>query len=301
MEHPGQHVSPWSDALRGPWSGLWLPWIMLAVSAGLYIAGAIRLWRKGAIGRGLRAWEIVAFAAGWMTIVVAQVSPLAWLSEQLFSAHMTQHELLMLIAAPLLVLGRPMVVMMWALPAAGRQKLGALSQEPLIASPWRLLTAPLTVWALHGAALWIWHMPTLYQGALANDSLHLVQHACFLGTAALFWWTIVQGRYGRIGYGAAVLYVFSTMLHSGLLGALITFAPGVIYPAYGRSAPAWNISPLEDQQLAGLIMWIPFGIVFLILGLALFAAWIGESDRRLAYGRVNALTGQARPGGSDAA
>jgi putative membrane protein len=273
---------------------------MLALSALLYTAGVVRLWRKGAIGRGVRRWEILAFATGWLTIVVAQVSPLAWLSEQLFSAHMTQHELLMLIAAPLLVLGRPMVVMMWALPAPGRQTLGTFSQEPFIARPWRVLTAPLTVWALHGAALWIWHVPVLYQGALANDNLHLVQHACFLGTAALFWWTIVQGRYGRIGYGAAVLYVFSTMLHSGLLGALFTFAPTAMYPAYARSALAWNVSPIEDQQLAGLIMWIPFGIVFLILGLALFAAWMGESDRRLAYGRVNALTGRAHRGGADA-
>jgi cytochrome c oxidase assembly factor CtaG len=300
MAHPGEHTSPWSDALTGPWSALWLPWTMLALSAVLYTTGVVRLWRKGVIGRGLRRWEIVAFACGWLTIVVAQVSPLAWLSEQLFSAHMTQHELLMLIAAPLLVLGRPMVVMMWALPASARHRLGAFSQEPVVARPWRVLTTPLAVWALHGAALWIWHVPSLYQDALASDNVHLLQHACFLGTAALFWWTIVQGRHGRIGYGAAVVYVFSTMLHSGLLGALFTFAPGTIYPSYARTAPAWNVSPLDDQQLAGLIMWIPFGIVFLVLGLALFAAWMGESDRRLAYGRANALAGGTSAGGADA-
>jgi cytochrome c oxidase assembly factor CtaG len=273
---------------------------MLAISALLYAAGAIRLWRRGALGHGLRGWEIGAFAAGWIAIVIAQVSPLAWLSEQLFSAHMTQHELLMLIAAPLLVLGRPMVVMMWALPASSRRELGDLTRRRVVSQPCRVLTTPLLVWALHGAALWIWHVPVLYQAVLTNDNLHLVQHACFLGTAILFWWTIVQGRYGRIGYGAAVLYVFSTMLHSGLLGALFTFAPSPIYPAYERSATGWNVSPLEDQQLAGLIMWIPFGIVFLILGLALFAAWMGESDHRLAYGRVNALTGRSPKGERDA-
>jgi putative membrane protein len=300
MAHPGEHTSPWSDVLHGPWSALWLPWTMLALSATLYTLGIVRLWKKGTIGRGLRRWEIGAFAAGWLTIVVAQVSPLAWLSEQLFSAHMTQHELLMLIAAPLLVLGRPLVVMMWALPATARRRAGDLVQEPLVWRPWRFLTAPLVVWALHGAALWLWHLPAWYQGALANDNLHLVQHACFLGTAALFWWTIVHGRYGRIGYGMAVLYVFTTMLHSGLLGALFTFAPRAIYPAYARSAPAWNVSAVEDQQLAGLIMWIPFGIVFLIVGLALFAAWMGESDRRLSYGRVSALSAPAEGGPADA-
>ena len=300
MAHPGEHASPWTDALSGPWSSLWLPWTMLAMSAVLYGTGALRLWRRGVIGHGVRRWELLAFAAGWTAIVIAQVSPLAWLSEQLFSAHMTQHELLMLVAAPLLVLGRPMVVMMWGLPAATRQRLGRVSQQPFVGRPWRLLTAPLVVWALHGAALWVWHVPLLYQDALASDNLHLVQHACFLGTAALFWWTIVQGRYGRLGYGAAVVYVFSTMLHSGLLGALFTFAPGTIYPAYSRSAPAWGVSAIEDQQLAGLIMWIPFGIVFLILGLALFAAWMGESDRRLAYGRVTALAAGRPPGERDA-
>lgn len=290
MAHPGEHTSPWADTLHGPWSPLWLPWAMLAMSGLMYTVGVLRLWRRGAVGRGLRPWEIGAFALGWLTIVLAQVSPLAWLSEQLFSAHMTQHELLMLVAAPLLVLGRPMVVMMWALPAGARRWAGDLTQEPVVGTPWRFLTTPVVVWALHGAALWLWHLPAWYEGALASDNVHLVQHACFLGTAALFWWTIVHGRYGRIGYGMAVLYVFTTMLHSGLLGAMFTFAPRAIYPAYARTAPSWNVSAVEDQQLAGLIMWIPFGIVFLVVGLALFAAWMGESDKRLSYGRVSALS-----------
>jgi cytochrome c oxidase assembly factor CtaG len=304
MAHPGTHAASVSDALHGPWSTLWLPWGMLALSGALYATGVVRLWRKGALGHGLRPWEPLCFAAGWLTIVVAQVSPLAWLSEQLFSAHMTQHELLMLIAAPLLVLGRPLVVMLWALPANGRRRAGTLVQQPLVARPWRVVTAPIVVWTLHGAALWLWHLPAWYEGALTNDNVHLAQHACFLGTAALFWWTIVHGRYGRVGYGMAVLYVFTTMLHSGVLGALFTFAPRAIYPAYARTAPAWNMTAVEDQQLAGLIMWIPFGLVFLVVGLALFAAWMGESDRRLTLGRAHALTSPANagpPGGKDAA
>lgn len=298
MAHPGTHTSPLADALGGPWSALWLPWVMLAISASLYAGGLLRLWRKGVVGKGVRRWEPVCFAAGWLTIVVAQVSPLAWLSEQLFSAHMTQHELLMLIAAPLIVLGRPLVVMLWALPAPVRGRVGFVSQQPMVSRPWRFLTTPLVVWALHGLALWVWHLTSWFEGALASDNWHLVQHACFLGTAALFWWTIVHGRYGRLGYGMAVLYVFTTMLHSGVLGALFTFAPSPFYPTYARTAGAWNVTPVEDQQLAGLIMWIPFGVVFLIVGLALFAAWMGESDKRLAYGRVHALTHPPAPDAS---
>jgi putative membrane protein len=295
MTHPESHGSPLSALMQGPWSADPIPWTLLILSGLAYTAGVVRLWRQhGARPRGLRWWEPLSFAAGWLTIVGAQVSPLDWLSGQLFSAHMTQHELLMLIAAPLLVLGRPLVVMLWALPTTRRRAAGALARRPLIARPWRLLTTPLIVWILHGAALWLWHLPSWYQAAVADDTIHLVQHACFLGTAALFWWTLVHGRYGRGGYGIAVLYVFTTMLHSGMLGALLTFSPHSWYPVYAERAPAWNLAPLEDQQLAGLIMWIPFGVVFLVVGLALFAAWLGESERRRAHGSVEAAVQAAR-------
>lgn len=285
MEH-ARVTHQLSDALSGPWSWHWLPLALVAVSGLLYAAGLWRLWRKGALARALRWWEPVSFALGWLTIVVAQASPLAWLSEQLFAAHMTQHELLMLVAAPLLVLGRPLVVMIWAFSARGRARVASVARGRTVSRAWRLLTVPLLVWVLHAAALWLWHLPAWYQAALDNPDLHLLQHACFLGTAALFWWTLVHGRYGRMGYGVAVLFVFTTMLHSGLLGALFTFASTSIYPAYASTAPPWRLSALEDQQLAGLIMWIPFGVVFMIVALALFGAWLGESDRRLRLGRM---------------
>jgi mono/diheme cytochrome c family protein len=107
-------------------------------------------------------------------------------------------------------------------------------------------------------------------------------HVCFLLTACLFWWALIHGRYGRLGYGAAVLFVFATAVHSGALGALMTFAPRAWYPLYAHRSAAAGHDPLQDQQLAGLIMWIPFGVVFLVLALALFAAWLGESERRAA-------------------
>jgi putative membrane protein len=290
MVHPGDHeVSAVGSLIGGPWSTEAIPWAMLAVSGSAYVVGLMRL-RRASPRSGLRWWEPTCFAAGWLVILLAQVSPLAWLSEQLFAAHMTQHELLMLIAAPLLVLGRPLLVMLWALPRRGRQAVGGATRRRAFAAGWRWISAPFAVWALHGLALWIWHLPSWYQAAVAHEGLHLVQHACFLGTALLFWWTLVHGRFGRIGYGAAVLFIFTTMLHSGLLGALFTFSERAWYPTYARSAPAWHVSGLEDQQLAGLIMWIPFGVVFLVVALAMFSAWLGESDRRLRYGSVAALT-----------
>jgi putative membrane protein len=287
MAHPDHDVG--GTLVHGPWSTQALPWMMIAISGTAYALGARRL-RRQAGDRGLRRWEIASFAAGWLTIVIAQVSPLAFLSEQLFSAHMSQHELLMLIAAPLLVLGRPMYVMLWALGAEDRLHIASATRAPAVARTWRVITAPLFVWTLHGLALWVWHLPSLYEAAVADPNIHLVQHAFFLGSAALFWWTVINGRHGRAAYGAAVIYVFTTMLHSGLLGAMVALAPRVWYPSYAITAPPWGLSGLEDQQLAGLIMWVPFGIVFLVIGLALFTAWLGESDRRLRYGSVHALT-----------
>jgi hypothetical protein len=106
-----------------------------------------------------------------------------------------------------------------------------------------------------------------------------VQHISFFGTAALFWWGIAHGRYGRIAYGAAVVYVFATAVHSGVLGALLTFSPRVWYAPY-LTSHASGLTPLEDQQLAGLLMWVPAGLIFAMGGLGFFAAWLRESDRR---------------------
>jgi putative membrane protein len=208
---------------------------------------------------------------------------------------MTQHELLMMVAAPLFVLARPLAPVLWALPSRTRRRLAAALHAPGARRAWRLLTGALTVWVLHGFALWAWHVPSLFEAALASEWIHALQHACFFWTAALFWWAVVHGRYGRLGYGMAVLFVFTTGLHSGLLGALLTWSQSVWYPSYAARAPAWGVAALDDQHLAGLIMWVPAGATFIVVGLALFAAWIGESDRRVAFTRTEALL---RGGGS---
>ena len=103
----------------------------------------------------------------------------------------------------------------------------------------------------------------------------------------------MHGRYGRIGYGIAVLYVFLTAVHSSVLGALLTVAPSIWYPWYAATARAWEINALHDQQLAGLVMWVPSGVIFIVLGLALFAAWLGEAERRAALGMVGGVQDSA--------
>jgi len=133
---------------------------------------------------------------------------------------------------------------------------------------------------IHAVVLWAWHAPALFQATLDNESVHALQHASFLFSALLFWWAVIHGRQRALGFGFAVLYMFTTALHSGLLGALLTFANSVWYPGYVERTAAWGLTPLEDQQIGGLIMWIPAGLVYIAAGLALFAGWLRESEAR---------------------
>jgi cytochrome c oxidase assembly factor CtaG len=295
--HGGHHLD--AGTVLSWWT--WEPYTvaLLALAAGLYAGGLFRLWRRAGVGGGIRRWQAACFAAGWLALIAALLSPVDALGGILFSAHMAQHELLILVAAPLMVLGRPLAPMLWALPGAARETAGRWSRAPAFAAGWRRLTAPLAVFLLHGLALWIWHLPSLYQATLGNDFIHTLQHLSFFLSSALFWWALIHGRFGRLGYGAAVLYVFLTSLHSGVLGALLTFAPRLWYPIYAARTSRWGLSPLEDQQLAGLIMWIPAGALFIVLGLGLFAAWLGEAERRVAHTRSETLlrTLREEPGG----
>jgi putative membrane protein len=249
----------------------------LIVAGALYANGSVRLARRGAVHR---RGERAAFAIGWAALVAAIVPPLDTLVRDFFSAHMAQHELMMLVGAPLVVAGRPLPVWLAGLPVPLRTGAASLLQSPAGAGAWRGLTSPLTAWVLHGLAIWVWHVPALYELAVRNEAVHALQHAMFVGTAALFWWGMVYGRYGRAGYGAAVFYVFTTTVHTGLLGAILTLAQSPLYPGYAATAAGHGMDPLEDQQLAGLIMWVPAGLVLTMLGIALFAAWLGEAERR---------------------
>jgi putative membrane protein len=269
------------------WHDLWRSWsfepvvvFSLILTAGLFILGLRKAWRHSGAGKGIRKWEALAFVGGWFALFIALVSPIHAWGQVLFSAHMTQHEILMLVAAPLLVLGRPLIAFMWALPLAWSRRIGAFSKIGWFQKSWRVLTIPLVAWVIHAVALWSWHEPMLFEAVLHDEWVHTAQHLSFLLSALLFWWALIQGRQGWMGYGAAALYVFTTSLHSGLLGALLTFSRTIWYPSYVGLTNSWGLTPLEDQQLGGLIMWIPAGVLYAIAGLALVAGWLREAETR---------------------
>ena len=276
--HDGQPLAP--HDLWSAWS--WEPIVLvsLVLSLWLYFRGLRAVWRSAGPGHGVRIWEAAAFFLGWVTLAIALVSPLHRLGGALFTAHMAQHELLMVVAAPLLVLGRPIVPFLWAIPPSWRRIAGSVAAAVPVKRSWEFLTMAPVAWALHGLAIWVWHAPSLYQATLGGETLHTLQHVSFLGTALLFWWALLRGREGRLGRPAAVIYLFTTAMHTSLLGVLLTFSERLWYPLYDATTAPWGLTPLEDQQLAGLIMWVPAGVSYLIATLGLAATWLKEPAAR---------------------
>jgi len=255
------------------------PWVLflLALSVLLYGLGLRRLWPRARASRAPLARQTTWFALGWGSLVLALASPIDSAGSFSFAAHMVQHELLMIVAAPLLVLGRPLGVWVWAFPYAWRRRIGAATRNGAVRAAWGSLTRPLNAWLLHFAALWMWHVPATFQAGLASNGIHALQHASFLFSALLFWWAVL-GRHGvHNSRGAAIVYLFTTMMHTGALGALFTMSEQVWYPMYGSKAMAFGLGALEDQQLGGLIMWIPGGLAYVAAGLVLCAHWLGQA------------------------
>jgi putative membrane protein len=146
------------------------------------------------------------------------------------------------------------------------------------------LTAPAAAFALHALALLMWHVPAAYDAAVRSESLHAIEHLTFLGTALLFWWVVLSpSAHGGLNYALRFPYLLGMTLVGTAIGAVLTFASSSLYHAYLASAPTRGMTPLEDQQIAGLIMWIPGGVAYLIAAAGLFLQWMrveGEREHR---------------------
>jgi putative membrane protein len=248
-------------------------------AGGIYAAG-LRRTGSSATGRGGRRWRSACYFAGVAIAAAALAPPVVPFVDLRFAAHMAQHEILMLVVPLLVALARPSGVLLWGLPAPVRRGCVRAARARGLRSAAGFATNPAAAFAIQTALLWLWHLPGAFDGALRHDSAHALQHASFMGSAALFWWAVLHGRFGRAGYGAAAVFVFATALHTGALGALLAVAPTPRYPTHAARAAAHGIDPLADQQLAGLLMWIPASVVLLAATLGLFAAWLGEAQRR---------------------
>jgi putative membrane protein len=246
----------------------------------MYAVGLIVYWRRAGPGHGIRFAESAAFLAGMIALSVAMVWPLDVLGEWSLAMHMAQHMLLIAVVAPLIVLGRPGVVWLKALPAAWtsrvRSTLRAVKDWKRLATLAGLTTAT----SLQIVVMWGWHAPQAMQFALTNDLAHYAMHGSFLAAGLLFWWALLRSlRDGAAGFGAGAIALVGTMAQMGLLSALLTFSRRPLYPWYVERSGALGLTPLEDQQLAGLIMWVPGAVPYVIGALWLMASWLRRSER----------------------
>ncbi|HEX2192850.1 MAG TPA: cytochrome c oxidase assembly protein [Acidimicrobiales bacterium] len=274
-----QTVGP--SELAGSWTFEPVLLATLAVTAFVYGRGRARLGRRVARPDGRR--RAIAFYNGLAVLAAALLSPLDPLASTLFSAHMVQHLLLMLVAAPLLVHARPTAALVAGLPAGWRQAAHGIRSDPWRAAA-RTALNPLVVWAAGALALWAWHVPPLYEAALAHDAVHVLEHTSFLGAAVLFWAVVLasgtRSAHGRRGVSrpVAMLLVFASSVQSSALGLLLLLAPNALYPVHAPGARAWEVSLLGDQHVAGGLMWGPPTFLYVVVIGWLVVRWFAEME-----------------------
>ncbi len=216
--------------------------LLLAVLAGAALAWHLTIYRRGQA-------PLASFLGGMAALAVLFVSPLCAMTSALFAARTVHHALLVAVAAPLLA---------WSLPER---------------SLWRKL--PIAVWTGIGAAvLWAWHVPALYATALSHDPIYWLMQASLLASAIAFWSAVRQST-----APAAVAALLANTVQMGLLGAILTFASTALYAPHFLSTAAWGYTPLEDQQLGGLVMWAPAAALYLFAALLIVGRWLGEESR----------------------
>ena len=243
---------------------LWLAWSADATAlVGIPLAAV--LYARGLRSLGDRrrfhaTWRPAAFYAGLAAVFVALVSPLDALSSELFLAHMGQHMLLIYVAVPAIQLGAPVIPILRGVPRPVRRGFiaPALKSRPVRAAL-KFFFRPLIAWPLFTGTLVLWHFPFAYEAALRNEFIHTVEHLAFALGAYVWWWNVIDPTPLRasLSYLARVPFVFITIVPNFVLGAFLSFASEAWYAPYAATAPAYGFTHLEDQELGGLIMWVP--------------------------------------------
>jgi putative copper resistance protein D len=269
--------APTLPGVLAEWSLQPVPLVGLVLAAVGYLAlvGSVAVRHPRNVPK---RWRTAAFLGGLAAMALALLSPIERYEGSLFSVHMVQHLLLEMVAAPLLLLGAPITLLLRAArPGPRRALLGVLHSLPL-----RVLAFPLVAWLLFAAVNWGWHFSTLYDEALENQALHYVQHATFLGAALLFWWPVIGADPSpwRLPHPVRLLYLFLAMPQNSFLGVALMSASSVLYPHYVTNVRDWGPTPLEDQQLGGVLMWV-FGDVAFLAGMAVVVVlWMRHEERR---------------------
>lgn len=269
----GSRIDPenwWTAWNRDP-----LALLSVGLIAWLYRHGLCRMRNRADRRSAVRSWQAIAFFVSLIVILAALISPLDALSEELSSAHMVQHMLLMTIAAPLFVLGSPNLVLSWGAfalrPSVVLRSMFRMAQAPL-------LRRPVFAGTLFATTLWGWHHPRLYESALREPLVHDLQHLSFFAAACLFWRTAIDPLNGRrLRPPMVIFYLFAASLQASALGAFLALSPRTWYAEYLDTTSLWGLAPLEDQQLAGMMMWIPGCLVYPAAAAVLQGLWLANA------------------------
>lgn len=247
----------------------------LVFIAWLYSRGVRILWWRSGVGQVITVGQALAFNGGLTVLFIAFVSPLHALSADLFIAHTVQHLLLILLAAPLLLLGQASIALSWAIPKAlqrwwhywWRQQ----SDLHLIG---RFFLQARVSWGVYLATLWLWQAPYVYKVAQYDGLVHLVQHGILLATAMLFWRLLLLPQtHEALSPVLRFRFVAAIALTGILLGSLITLTPPLWYPIYLPTAQHWGLTPALDQRLAGTVLLVAMSLVYLSLTVMAWRTW----------------------------
>jgi cytochrome c oxidase assembly factor CtaG/cytochrome c2 len=279
--HGSEPVGSLSHVLLTGWRPEAATAIPLAIASLWYACGVSRAIQENRIEVISRA-RVFAFVSGILVLMIALESPIDALSEDLFSVHMCQHLLLMLAAPPLLVWSDCPIMFLRALPRPARKTTARIWLGAKLNYAFHWLMHPLFVWMAFCGAFVFWHAPRPYQWALGNNGVHVIEHLSFFVTSLGFWSLVLPPREPRrrLQHGPTLLLIVSTAVLSGLPGALMIFSPRPLYPAHAAGVMKWGMSLMEDQQIAGLIMWIPAGAAYILAVVLVFLQWLRQSEAR---------------------
>jgi len=250
------------------------PWVTIPLGAVLllFLVGRHRLAQRSNVSRP----RTELFALGWAVLTLALISPLHEGGERSFTLHMAEHELIMLVATLLLAASHAGGTLAWGLPSPLRTVLGRGWKAPL-AEIWRRLTGPVTATLVQAAVMWVWHAPALFDRAIESRGWHVAQHVSFIAASLLFWVAMLRPRRG--GYLLSAGCLFVTSLIEGALGALMALSNSPWYSAYAAMGLSGiGLDPTTDQQLAGLLMWVPGGVIHGAAALFLLYRWLKKAE-----------------------
>ena len=259
------------------------PYIVIPIllAAALYLVGRWRLGRRSRHATPQKSRDLL-YLGGILALVLALVSPIDVYAGDLFFMHMVQHLLLMMAAPPLIQAANPMSRFIWAFPRCIRRRIGGLlNSAGILRLAIQGATIPIIAWLVFVMAIWLWHTPDLYSAALASEGLHLLEHATMFGAAMIFWWPVIGPApvRSRMAHPLRFLYLFLALFQNIILGAILTFAQGPVYPFYEITPDHWGIDSARDQQFGGVLMWVPGTMMYFVALAILFFAWLEHEER----------------------